>query len=219
MKAASGLEKDIGVVASGVLSAPDADARGMSVHSLAPDPALLVSRLKALAPSVRRVHVVFDPKQSGWLVQLARDAVKAQGIELLAHEATDLRAAVKIYQEIFAAADAKRDAVWLPQDTTTADETAILPMVLQESWNRNITIFSSNVSHVRRGALFALYPNNVELGRNLASSALQYLNSGKRTGTSPLREVLVAVNLRTATHLGLNLEARAQSFDLVFPEP
>lgn len=222
IKAASGLERDIGIVASGVLSAPETDARNMTVHSLTPDPALLVGRLKTFAPTVRRIHVVYDPRQSGWLIQMAKDSVRAQGLELVAYEAADLKAAVHHYQSILAAADPRRDAVWLPQDTTAVDESVILPMVLRESWNRNLTVFSSSVAHVRRGALFALYPNNVELGRNLAHSALQYLSSGaspRKGGLAPLREVLVAVNLRTAAHLGLDLEADAQAFDLVFPEP
>jgi putative tryptophan/tyrosine transport system substrate-binding protein len=34
----------------------------------------------------------------------------------------------------------------------------------------------------------------------------------------PLKEVLVAVNVRTANHLGIQLSGR-QRFDLVFPEP
>jgi putative ABC transport system substrate-binding protein len=37
------------------------------------------------------------------------------------------------------------------------------------------------------------------------------------SGMLPLREVLMAINLRTAKHLGLNA-GRAQNFDMVFPE-
>jgi hypothetical protein len=33
----------------------------------------------------------------------------------------------------------------------------------------------------------------------------------------PLREVLMAINLRTAKHLGLNIGS-PQSFDMAFPE-
>jgi len=69
-------------------------------------------------------------------------------------------------------------------------------------------------------ALFALYPNNLELGHSLASSAMAAMGASHPSrGVLPLKEVLVAVNLRTANHLGIQLGARAQSFDLVFPEP
>lgn len=219
LKAASGLEKDIGVIAAGVLSVPPDEARGMSVQSLAPDPALLFARLRTLAPAVRRVHVVYDPRQSEWLVRLAREAARAQGLELVAYDVGDLKAAVRQHLEVIGNADPRREALWLLQDTTAADETTVLPVVLQEAWNRNLMLFSSNVGHVRRGALFALYPNNVELGRNLAGVASAQAGGGaRRTGLAPLREVLAAVNVRTAAHLGLDLGSRPQNFDLVFPE-
>jgi len=221
LKAANGLDREFGVVAGGVLSVPESEARSVVVHSLAPDPALLFAQLKSLVPGARRVLVVHDPRQNAWLMRRAREAGRANNLELVAQEADDLKVAIRFYQDAFATADPKRDVLWLPQDSTTVDDSAVLPLVLQEAWNRGVAVFSSSVGHVKRGALFALYPNNVELGRSLASSAQAALSpAGHATrGVVPLKEVLVAVNLRTASHLGLQLGARQQSFDLVFPEP
>ncbi|MGE5469107.1 MAG: ABC transporter substrate binding protein [Ignavibacteria bacterium] len=221
LKVASGLDRDIGVVAGGVLSVPEAEAAGnVSVFSLAPDPALLFSRLHGFTPAVRRVFVIYDPRHNGWLMRLARDAAAVRGIELVAREAQDIRSALLAYQEILAAADPRRDALWLPQDPTTVDETAVLPLVLQEAWTRGLVLFSSNPVHVRRGALFSLYPNNVEIGRTLGASALGYSGSAPAArGPTPLKSVLLAVNVRTAAHLGINLADKRQSFDMVFPEP
>lgn len=220
LRAANTLDKEIGVITGGVVSVPDADARGGAILSLAPDPALLFSRLKTLSPKTQRVFVVFEPRQNGWLIKLARDAARNQGIELVAQEAGDLKSALGIYQTIFATADPRRDALWLPQDSSTVDDSLVLPLVLQESWARSIPVFSSNVSHVRRGALFALYPNNKELGRNLANSALGLAGGNPAVrGVLPLRDVLAAFNTRTASHLGLILSTTQQrSFDLLFPE-
>jgi putative ABC transport system substrate-binding protein len=78
------------------------------------------------------------------------------------------------------------------------------------------------MAHVKRGALFSLYPNNVELGHNLANSALRQISAGSQpvNAITPLKDVLVAVNVRTAGHLGLNIGQRQQqAFDMVFPEP
>jgi putative ABC transport system substrate-binding protein len=220
LKAAGTLDREIGVVAGGVVSVPESDAQSTPVHSLAPDPALLFARLKSLSPGTRRIFVAYEPRQNGWLIRLAREAARANGIELLTHEAGDLKSAVRLYQEFFANADGKRDAVWLPQDSTTVDESVVLPLVLQESWNRNVPVFSSSVAHVKRGVLFALYPNNVELGRNLAVSALGLAaGSAPSRGLMPLRDVLTALNTRTANHLGLQITAaQQQAFDLLFPE-
>lgn len=219
LKAVSALDRELAIVAGGVLSVPEADTRGLTVHSLAPDPALLFAKLKALLPAARRVSVVHDPRQNGWLMRRAREAARQHALELQVHEADDLKGAIRFYQEFFAAADGRRDVLWLPQDSTTVDDSAVLPLVLQESWNRGVAVLSSSVAHVKRGALFSLYPNNIELGRSLANSALAALAAGPSPrGVLPLREVLVAVNVRTAAHLGISL-GRQQAFDLVFPEP
>jgi putative ABC transport system substrate-binding protein len=219
VKVASALEGNFGVVVGGVLMAPDNEVRKLQVNSLAPDPALLFSRLKGMMPKVKRIFTVYDSRQNDWMMILAKEAAASQGLELVTYQAQDLRSAMHAYQEIFANVDNSQDALWLPQDSTTVEESTVLPMVLKESWDNNLAVFSSSFGHVRRGVLFSLYPNNVELGRHLGGSALGILASGgnEEVGMLPLREVLMAINLRTAKHLGLNT-TRAQSFDMAFPE-
>lgn len=220
MKAASTLDRDIEVVGGGVISPPEGDHRALNIFSLAPDPALLFARLKTVQPGVRRVTVIFDPRHNGWLIKLAQQAARQHGIELRAQEAPDLRAALRLYQEFFAGAVAATDALWLPQDPTTVDDSTVLPLVLKECWNQNIVLFSSSLAHVRRGVLFALYPNHREMGRQLGASAAGVVaNPSPARGVVALREVLAAVNVRTASHLGLSLSVRQQqNFDLVLPE-
>jgi putative ABC transport system substrate-binding protein len=220
VKVASMLDSNIGIVAGGVLTATENEVRNLQVNSMSPDPALLFSRLKEMMPKVRRVFTVYDPHQNAWMMRMAKEAARTQGLELTVYEAHDLRSAMQAYQQILAATESSQDALWLPQDSTTVEDSTVLPMVLQESWSRNLAVFSSNFGHVKRGVLFSLYPNNVELGRHLAGSALDFLASGENeaSGMFPLREVLMAVNLRTAKHLGLNA-SRPQSFDMAFPEP
>jgi putative ABC transport system substrate-binding protein len=219
VKVASALEGNFGVVVGGVLMAPESELRNLQVNSLSPDPSLLFTRLKSMMPKVRRVFTVYDPRQNEWMMRLAREAAVAQGLELIAYEAQDLRSAMHAYQKILATVDNSQDTLWLPQDSTTVEESTVLPMVLKDSWENNLAVFSSSFGHVRRGVLFSLYPNNVELGRHLAGSALGLLASGgsEASGMFPLREVLMAINLRTAKHLGLNT-TRSQNFDMAFPE-
>lgn len=220
VKLASGLDREIAVVVGGVLNIPESESRSMTGVSLMPDPVLLFSRLKSLLPGVKRVIVVYDPKNNDWLIKLAREAAKQQGLELVTYEARDLASAAHQYEVAFANAD-KRDALWLPQDSTTVEEGSILPLVLRESWNRGVPFFSSSFLHAKKGALFALYPNNLELGQSLALAAqVAVSGDGRKSGVSLLREVLVAVNLRTASHIGLNIDYQSQrSFDSIFPEP
>lgn len=231
LKLASGLDRQFSTLAAGVLSVPEFDAQTFPVYSLAPDPGLLFARLRALMPQGKRIMVVYDPRQNAWLIRLAREAARAHGFDLQIWEVEDLRSAVKAYQEAMGAADVKRDALWLPQDTTTVEDSAVLPLVLREAWSQNLTVFSSSLAHVKRGALFALYPNNHDMGRALATAMLGQMaqpgGSGAGGGAAgaggkgmqALREVLLAVNTRTAGHLGLNLGGTSLRFSLAFPEP
>lgn len=218
---ASNLDRDITVLVGGALLLSDAEIVNMNGISLTPDPAILFSRLRSLLPEVRRVQVVYDPRKTEWLLRIAREAARAQGLELVAHEARDLSHAAHIYTSLFASAEGRRDAVWLPHDTTTVEESTLLPLILKEAWNSGIPIFSSNVLHVKKGALFAMSPNNVELGRSLASSALGLMaGEARRKGVQPLRELHAAINLRTASHVGLNIGYQQQrTFDYIYPEP
>lgn len=222
LRVAATLDRAINVVVGGVLSVPESAARDFAVHSLAPDPDLLFAQLKTLVPKARRVIVVYDPRQNDWLIRIARAAARSRGIELQAIEASDLKAAVRSYREALATADPRSDVVWLPQDSTTVDEAVVVPLVLEQAWGRNIVVFSSSLSHVRRGALFALYPDNHELGRDLAAYVLALGPAGAASaafGVRPLTEVRLALNTRTADHLGLSVDRQAESVGMVFPEP
>lgn len=220
VKAAGELNTAVPVIAGAVLSFSDGSPVNRTGISLAPDPALLLERLRSLAPAIRRVTTVYGAR-SAWLLERAQAAAKLQGLELVAHQADDPRAAAQAWREFSQRAVGRHDALWL-MDTATLDEAAILPMLLEQAWNRNVVLFSSSLNHVPKGVLFALYPDNVQLGRRLATLALNRVREPASSGAaafSPLQDVRMAVNLRTATHLGLDLDTRRHGFDLVFPAP
>lgn len=219
LKMAEALDGSLHIVVGGIGALPEPERwRGIS---LMPDPALLFSRLKALVPGVKRVLVVHHPVQSAMAVRLAREAARVHGLELVTFEAYDMAGAVRRYEALFAQADGRRDALWLPQDAVTVDESTILPLVLRESWHRNLPIFSTSMLHVKKGVLFALYPDNVALGRELATLAQAPAAAAPAAppppGLQPLRAVRMAFNTRTAGHLGLDVDAVQHPFDAIFP--
>lgn len=219
MRLAESLESGLPIVAGAVLHTSENDGNRLQVHSLAPAPALLFARLKQISPGVRRVFTVFNAEQNGWLMKQASEAARQHGLELIRSDVTDARSAARAFRDIFATADPAHDAVWLPQDSIAVDDAVVLPYVLEESWNRSVTLFSSSLGHVRRGALFALFPDNVELGQRLASAAQQSSASNNARGMLPLQDALLAVNVRTANHLGLRLRPSEVGASLVFPSP
>lgn len=207
------------IVIGAVLVRPQDPQPGLTGISLAPDPKILLQRLRELVPQVQRVTVVYSQEYSGWLVAMAREAAEALDITLEAHPVADIKQAAAQYRDAFECRDNLTCALWILQDPATLDDKAILPLILKKAWDNRLVVFSSSPGHVRRGALFSLYPDNYGLGQSLAALARRPVQ--ERPGGSeiePLRDLRIAVNLRTAEHLGLHLSARKRrDFDMVFP--
>ena len=185
--------------------------------SLAVDPQALFEQLKRLAPEVRHIHVVYDPKYNGWLVELARQAANRFGFQFDAYPETSLRDAVARYRRLIDAPLGEQDAVWLPVDATTVYDKVVLPLVLQAAWDQRFTVFSSKPSHAKKGALFSLFPDHSELGKSLARM-VRRLQDGDDVSMEPISDVKLAVNVRTANHLGLRFSnALRREFALTFP--
>lgn len=210
------------VVIGAVLISPGQETKGQTGITLTPDPEVFFERLKSIVPSAKEVTVIFDPRQKAWEIERARKAAALQGLTLNAFPTEDLRLSAELYRKVLAQIKDGSIAIWLPQDNAAMDEQTLLPVVLQEAWEKNFVVFSGNLDHVRKGALFSLYPDNFGMGRSLAALALDRLKSGamNTAAINPLRDLLLAVNLRTAEHLGLHFASHdRQRFDLVFPTP
>lgn len=170
--------------------------------SLLTDPKILLNSLKMLAPAVNTVHVLHS-ESSRWLIQSAIDASATVGIDVVAEEVNDLKQAVNRYQELLQTIDPATTALWLPLDSITANEQVILPKILELAWERDIVVFSSKPEHAKRGALFSTFPDHFELGRELVIMVEQLAQGTIAATVVPTQQVQLAVNLRTANHLGL----------------
>ena len=212
----------IGLKTPHVIGALDASPQthpNVAGVGLAVDPDLLFATLQRLTPEKRRVWVVFNPAYDRWLIALARTAAAARDLTLEPLEARDLRESARQFHRILDTADPATDALWLVADAGIIDSETILPLVIEKSWQRRLPVFSNSLLHIQRGVLFALYPDNVPLGRRLAELAARAL----RTPETParievLRAVKRALNLKIAAHLDLTIERDLErQFDLVLP--
>jgi putative ABC transport system substrate-binding protein len=187
--------------------------------SLSGDPDVFFTHLKNLAPQVKRVFIVYSEASSGWLIPKAEISASDHGLQLVAHAADNLREAVHHYRTILETAQSDRDAIWLPMDRVVQEKT-ILPIALDAAWKRRLIIFCSNPLSVKRGALFALYPDHRLMGYSLAELSVKQLNGNMEARRIPARNLKLAVNQRTASHLGLHYtRQQQQGFDLVYPAP
>lgn len=191
---------------------------GISGISLSADPELLFARLKTLVPESKRVFIVYSEQISGWLIPLAERAAAKYQLQLLSFPATNLKEAMHHYRRLLRQARGKEDAIWLPLDNVSVNNDVVLPMLLRKAWDKDLVIFSNKPSHVQRGALFSMYPNNFALGVELLTLLKEQLKQRDKRQTKPLRRLRLAVNLRTAAHLGLNFSpSQQEEFVLTFP--
>lgn len=214
------METSIHVVVGAILNPVDLGCESYSGVALTPAPVLLFDRLKRLKPDIDTVTVVYDDQVSSWLLKHAHLAAQKHGLKLNAYPVRNVRQAAQIYRRILSSPPDSSHAIWLPQDPYTVDQKVILPELLKASWDYDFIVFSSNPSHVQRGVLFALYPDYERMGQRLGAIAANRvdLSKVKKNHIEPLRDVLIAVNLRTANHLGLNLSnSQISEFDLTFP--
>jgi len=220
IEAIRNLELSIPSVFGGVLYVADTTLDNSIGMSLTPNPKQLFNQLKRLSPRTKRIFVVYNPARYQWLIDLAKPAAAALGITLITKAAEGLRDSARIHRDILRKAKRQTDSVWLLQDSSIIGSNTILPMILKESWNKKLIVFSSNPSDVPRGVLFSFYADNNALGKNLAKLALSRLDTLQkpRAFILPLPGALSTVNLRTASHLGLHIPFKEQrKFDLVFP--
>ncbi len=204
-------------ISSAILAAPVTVEPDFTAITLAPDPDEMFRELVALAPEIKTVHVIYQQKLHGRLMQRAKAVAAAHGLQLEAYLIESLSESASRYRALFKTLAPGQDSVWLLQGDIALRERSVLYHVLKGAWNRKLLVFSSNPSYVSKGVLFSLYPDNQGLGNSIAK-ALVAKRDGNNIGIEHARDLLRAVNIRTAEHLGLNISrARIREIDVVFP--
>jgi ABC-type uncharacterized transport system substrate-binding protein len=221
LNAATQATDKIPIITGELVLTPGDERPNVQGISLSADPKALFSRLLSLVPGIRQVYVVYNPQQNAWMMKLAQKAADALNIKLVGYTAGSLREAVFDYNEILHVVDPKKDALWLPIDSTTVNDQVVLPLILRQAWDLDLVVFSSNPTHASKGTLFSVLPNNEGLGRRLAALAVR-VQSGddgsNQEAIYALKDLKFAINRRTAEHLGIDFSAeRQQKFDFVFP--
>ena len=186
--------------------------------SLMANPTILFDSLHELAPDITTITVIYSPA-SAWIIKEAQLKAQEKGLTLIPIAVNDIKAAVKAYDDIFNGRDLTKIAIWLPLDPVTANEKVVIPTILEKAWKNKMVVFSSKPAHAKRGALFSALPDNELLGQQLAS-LINSVNYKSRPSTvKTLDSIKLAVNLRTAAHLGYDYNSKERSnFAITFPK-
>jgi putative ABC transport system substrate-binding protein len=186
--------------------------------SLNPAPNLLFAGVRELKPKISTIHVVFDPARNGWEIEQATSLAEAMGMTLLSYPVDDLRQAANTFRDIQSKLQADTEALWLPLGGPARDKT-IMQNILETAWIHDQVVFSSNLADVKRGALFAMYPDNIGMGGDLGKLLKSVQENPEREATTQFASSLFkAVNRRTAEHLEIGLSNQALSrYEFVYP--
>lgn len=208
------LDSDKPLIAGGMVATPP----GISGISLSGDPEAFFRQLQLLNPGINRVFFVYSEKNNGWVIERARKVSRKYNIEFVPLRVKSIKQATLQYKVILQSVQSDTDALWIPLDDI-APLDILLPDILQVTWDKHITVFSNNMQHARRGTLFALYPDHEKQGRRLVALLKRHLeNPNTPKLLYPSVDFKTAVNIRTATHLGLRYSKKMlQSFDQIFP--
>lgn len=204
------------IVVGSIAYQPPSD--GYSGISLNPAPERLFTGLKFFLPELHTVHVVFDPKRNRWEVEAATKLAKKIGITVQSYPAKDLRQAATAYRDIQKNMDPNTDALWLPLGSPARDK-AILQNILETAWVKKQAVVSSNLADVKRGVLFAMYPDNIGMGKDLGKLLNKVINQTQKEPEIYFTTALFqAINRRTAEHLDMRLRQEDfNNFNFIYP--
>ena len=157
-----------------------------------------------LGPSIRRVGVISNPSETGFLVRQANAIARAQGLRLVVREISSSKEAVPALEFL---KEEGIDALWILPDATVLAP-AVLQHMLLFSYRTKVPVVGLSERHAEMGALLSLsFASSEDIGKQAGEIANRILE-GRTAGNIPYtmaRQVNLTVNLKAAQKLGLQL--------------
>ena len=158
--------------------------------------------VRRLVPQARRLGVLYHRAETGLVVDAARRQASAHGLSVVTREVEQPAGAVAALGELME----EVDVVWSVADSHVFTPQTTSALILA-ALRRRVPLLGLSTAHVRSGALATLYCDYEDVGRQTGELVLRVLD-GARPEDIPVagpRKVGVALNLRTAQHLGLDV--------------
>lgn len=176
------------------------DVTGITLE-IAPDEQFRL--LRRLLPRARVVGVLYDPTQTGIVVDQARRSAERLGFRFETEAVTGPPEALRAVDRL-----ARRvDVLWAVADSSVFTPFTTGPIQLA-ALQRRIPVMGLSASHARTGALAAFTLDYADVGRQTMELVRRVIARGD-SGGIPIarpRKVGVIVNARTARRLGIPLD-------------
>jgi putative tryptophan/tyrosine transport system substrate-binding protein len=162
--------------------------------------------------------LVFYRKNDDALISIIEKAANLRSIEVTPVPVTDVTTTVRQITAIFKELDPATTAIWFTHHIIELNTELLFPYILEASWNRCIPVFSSVITHTKRGFLFSLYPDYHGIGEELGHFIAEHRQEDSAFKFKLTHAAKFVLNTRTAQHLGLLIDdALLESVDVSFP--
>lgn len=130
-----------------------------------PSPKDVVSKIKNFFPSKNQIYIVSNQRHK-WLDEHYKEYCNKNNIKVNFYYANSLRASIEHYRNILTKLN-NQNSILLLTENSLVDEDAILPYILNKSWDDDIAVVSTKASHVKYGILMSLVPDIKNFGKQV----------------------------------------------------
>lgn len=190
-----------------LISQGQANISGVKMDIL---PARQLAGFKEVLPSIKKLGVIYDPKNSKDIIAEARTIAKMHGITLITEEATSNKQILGI----LAGMAHRVDSFWMLPDSTVVTP-ATIDALLLFSFENHIPLLTFANKYLKLGATisasFDLFDMGVQAGR-MAQKVLASPNANVALNENP-EKVVMKLNHKMAAKLGVYVNTASLSTD------
>jgi len=159
--------------------------------------------LKEVAPSARKVGVIYNPAKNENIVYDAKSVARNLGLEIIAKKAITRADVSEAIDDL----SGRIDAFWMIIDPLVANR-AVLKRLLLFTLTERVALMVPAEAFVKEGGLLAADVDYLSIGRQAGEIANQILVSAgtpRSIGVKTPSDVGLVVNLKTARTIGLSI--------------
>lgn len=156
--------------------------------------------IKKVVTHVRRIGVIYNPKDTGTLVKEAALVAGRIGLILITEPISSEREVPEALKSL----TGKIDVLWSVADQTVFGSQSA-QYILLSTLRAGIPFVGLSESFVKAGALSALSCDYADIGRQTAEIARRVLRGEKNIPVTVPRKIMLYINLRTANQIDLKI--------------
>ncbi len=158
--------------------------------------------IKDVIPSCKKIGVLYNPNETGNIVEEAKQVAQTLGMELVAIKINSSKDVPNALENI----ERRVDVLWAIADITVF--TSRIPeLIITYSLQHNLPIMGFSSTFVEAGALFGLSQDFADIGKQSAEIAKLVLSGAKprEIRIAVPRKVSLILNLRIAKEIGIKV--------------